>query len=108
MRFVISFVLAFAVSAVLGRVLIPWLRALKAGQSIKEIGPVWHMAKQGTPTMGGIMFIVGILVAILATGWQDFRNGDFGALFVYLFALVFGAIGFFDDYMKVKHHKMKA
>ncbi len=105
MRFVISFVLAFAVSAVLGRVLIPWLRALKAGQSIKEIGPVWHMAKQGTPTMGGIMFIAGILVAILATGWQDFRNGDFGALFVYLFALVFGAIGFFDDYMKVKHHK---
>ena len=105
MRFVISFVLAFAVSAVLGRVLIPWLRALKAGQSIKEIGPVWHMAKQGTPTMGGIMFIVGILVAILATGWQEFRNGDFGALFVYLFALVFGAIGFFDDYMKVKHHQ---
>lgn len=105
MRFIISFVLAFAVSAALGRVLIPWLRALKAGQSIKEIGPVWHMAKQGTPTMGGIMFIIGIFVAILAVGWQDFRNGDFGALFVYLFALVFGAIGFFDDYMKVKHHK---
>lgn len=55
--------------------------------------------------MGGVMFIVGILVAILAAGWPDFRNGDFGALFVYLFALVFGAIGFFDDYMKVKHHK---
>ena len=105
MRFVVSFVLAFAVSAAVGRVLIPWLRALKAGQSIKEIGPVWHMSKQGTPTMGGVMFIVGILVAILAAGWPDFRNGDFGALFVYLFALVFGAIGFFDDYMKVKHHK---
>ena len=66
MRFVVSFVLAFAVSAAVGRVLIPWLRALKAGQSIKEIGPVWHMSKQGTPTMGGVMFIVGILVAILA------------------------------------------
>ena len=105
MRFVVSFVLAFAVSAAVGIVLIPWLRALKAGQSIKEIGPVWHMSKQGTPTMGGVMFIVGILVAILAAGWPDFRNGDFGALFVYLFALVFGAIGFFDDYMKVKHHK---
>ena len=49
------------------------------------------MSKQGTPTMGGVMFIVGILVAILAAGWPDFRNGDFGALFVYLFALVFGA-----------------
>lgn len=105
MRFVISFVLAFAVSAVLGRFLIPWLHALKAGQSIKKIGPVWHMSKQGTPTMGGIMFIVGILAAILLAGWQDFRNGDFGALFVYLFALVFGVIGFIDDYMKVKYHK---
>lgn len=72
MRFVVSFVLAFAVSAAVGRVLIPWLRALKAGQSIKEIGPVWHMSKQGTPTMGGVMFIVGILVAILAAGWPDF------------------------------------
>ena len=105
MRYVISFLLAFAVTAAVGRVLIPWLRALKAGQSIKEIGPVWHMAKQGTPTMGGIMFIVGIFVAILATGWWDFQRGNFGALFVFLFALVFGAIGFFDDYMKVRHHK---
>ena len=105
MRYLISFAVAFAVSAALGRVLIPWLRALKAGQSIKEIGPVWHMSKQGTPTMGGIMFIVGILAAVLATGWVDFRQGRYGALFVTLFALVFGAIGFFDDYMKVKHHK---
>ncbi len=105
MRFVISFVLSFAVSAILGRFLIPWLRALKAGQSIKEIGPVWHMSKQGTPTIGGLMFIAGILVAIVLSGWKDFQNGDFGALFVYLFALVFGVIGFVDDYMKVKYHK---
>lgn len=105
MRLIIGFALAFVVTIVLGRFLIPWLHALKAGQSIKEIGPVWHMSKQGTPTMGGIMFIVGILVAILLTGWKDFLNGDFGALFVYLFALVFGLIGFIDDYMKVKYQK---
>lgn len=52
MRYLISFLVAFAASALIGRFLIPWLHALKAGQSIKEIGPVWHMAKQGTPTMG--------------------------------------------------------
>ena len=105
MRYLISFLVAFAASALIGRFLIPWLRALKAGQSIKEIGPVWHMAKEGTPTMGGIMFIAGIFIAILVTGWKDFSQGRFGALFVFLFALVFGVIGFLDDFMKVKYHK---
>ena len=105
MRYLISFLVAFAASALIGRFLIPWLHALKAGQSIKEIGPVWHMAKQGTPTMGGIMFIAGIFIAILVTGWQDFSQGRFGALFVFPFALVFGVIGFLDDFMKVKYHK---
>ena len=105
MRYLISFLVAFAASALIGRFLIPWLHALKAGQSIKEIGPVWHMAKQGTPTMGGLMFIAGIFIAILVTGWQDFSQGRFGALFVFLFALVFGVIGFLDDFMKVKYHK---
>ena len=105
MRYLISFLVAFAASALIGRFLIPWPHALKAGQSIKEIGPVWHMAKQGTPTMGGIMFIAGIFIAILVTGWQDFSQGRFGALFVFLFALVFGVIGFLDDFMKVKYHK---
>ena len=105
MRYLISFLVAFAASALIGRFLIPWLHALKAGQSIKEIGPVWHMAKQGTPTMGGIMFIAGIFIAILVTGWQDFSQGRFGALFVFRFALVIGVIGFLDDFMKVKYHK---
>ena len=105
MRYLISFLVAVAASALIGRFLIPWQHALKAGQSIKEIGPVWHMAKQGTPTMGGIMFIAGIFIAILVTGWQDFSQGRFGALFVFLFALVFGVIGFLDDFMKVKYHK---
>ena len=105
MRYLISFLVAFAASALIGRFLIPWLHALKAGQSIKEIGPVWHMAKQGTPTMGGIMFIAGIFIAILVTGWKDFSQGRFGALFVFLFALVFGVIGFLGDFMKVKYHK---
>ena len=105
MRMIVSFAISFLVSYALGKVLIPRLVALKAGQTIKEIGPKWHMSKQGTPTMGGIMFIVGILAAVLLTGFADLRSGRLGALFVFLFSLVFGAIGFFDDYMKVRHHK---
>ena len=96
---------SFLLTVVLGRLLIPVLRALHAGQSIKEIGPTWHMSKQGTPTMGGLMFIAAILVTLLAFGWKDLAGGDWGGLYVYLFALVFGAIGFIDDYMKVVHHE---
>ena len=81
-RSIISFIVAFGLSALIGRFLIPWLHALKAGQTIKEIGPNWHMSKQGTPTMGGIMFIIGIVIAVVAAGWQDFLQGDFTALFV--------------------------
>lgn len=104
MSLIVSFVVAFAVSAVLGKFLIPVLRALKAGQSIKEIGPTWHMSKQGTPTMGGLMFIVGIGVALVVAGWQLMLYGHVAHLLVFLFALVFGVIGFVDDYEKVKHH----
>ena len=57
--------LAFGITALLGKVVIPWLHKLKYGQTIKEIGPTWHEKKQGTPTMGGIMFIVGIIGAML-------------------------------------------
>ena len=104
MSLVISFIVAFAVSFVLGKVLIPVLRALKAGQSIKEIGPTWHMSKQGTPTMGGLMFIAGIGAAVVAVGWKQMMGGQYAHLLVFLFALVFGVIGYVDDYEKVKHH----
>jgi phospho-N-acetylmuramoyl-pentapeptide-transferase len=105
MKAIISILISFVATYLLGKVIIPWLRALKAGQSIKEDGPTWHMSKQGTPTMGGLMFIAGILIALVICGFTDFLGGDFGGLFVYLFALVFGVIGFIDDFCKVKYHK---
>ncbi len=100
----LSVLVSFIVTAAAGKLLIPTLVKLKAGQSIKEIGPTWHMTKQGTPTMGGLMFIIGIGLTILVLGWQRMMAGSFVHLYVYLFALVFGAIGFFDDYQKVKYH----
>lgn len=93
---------AFLVSVVVGKILIPVLRAMKAGQSIKEIGPNWHMTKQGTPTMGGIMFMVGITVAVLVFCWQDMAQGDWSALIVLGLALVYGGIGFIDDFAKIR------
>lgn len=96
-----SFVLALLV----GKFLIPELRKLKAGQSIREDGPTWHAGKAGTPTMGGIMFIVSTGVVIIILGWQRMLRGEFIHLYVYLFALIFGVIGFLDDYRKVRQHQ---
>ena len=53
LQVILACVLCFAITAVAGKLLIPELIKLKAGQSIKEVGPTWHMTKQGTPTMGG-------------------------------------------------------
>ena len=104
LQVILACVICFAITALAGKLLIPELVKLKAGQSIKEIGPTWHMTKQGTPTMGGLMFIIGIGVTVVALGWRGMAQGDFTHIYVYLFALVFGVIGYIDDYQKVKHH----
>ena len=104
MTYILSFIVAFGVAAIAGQILIPLLRRLKAGQSIREDGPTWHMAKQGTPTMGGIMFILAIGLAVLTAGWEVLLRGSRNHLYVFLFALVFGIIGFIDDFQKLRHH----
>lgn len=93
---------AFFVTLALGRILIPILRRMKAGQSIKEDGPTWHMSKQGTPTMGGLMFIGGIAASVFSVGLPELKKGSLSGLLVLIFALVFGFIGFLDDYAKIK------
>ena len=95
-------VLGFVLTAALGKVVIPALRRMKAGQSIKEDGPTWHMAKQGTPTMGGVMFILAVIVTVLVLNASAILAGDLTSVFVLLFSLVFGAIGMVDDYAKIK------
>ena len=107
-------VVAFVLSAVIGRFLIPILHKLKYGQTILDIGPSWHKKKQGTPTMGGIMFIIGIVVATVIaipclsifgdiyepTGYS--YNKEVLMVFVSLgMAVLYGAVGFLDDYIKV-------
>lgn len=89
----------FVVALVAGRFIIPWLRAMKAGQTIREVGPSWHMSKTGTPAMGGLIFILASLLGTVAMG---FLYWSWTSALVFAFALVFGAIGFLDDFFKVK------
>ncbi len=110
MSTIITAVVGFTVTAILGVFLIPLLRKLKFGQTIREDGPTWHAKKQGTPTMGGIIFSIGIIVAVIigCLTALSFNKDIFShtnelvrIIAGVLMALSFGLIGFLDDYIKV-------
>ena len=101
-KLISAFVLAFCFATAFGRFYSPWLRRQKAGQQIKEIGPSWHMNKSGTPTMGGVMFILAVTFVCLTLGFEGMLHGNYVHIFVLLFALVYGAIGFLDDWEKIR------
>ena len=105
MNVILTILAAFVLTLGLGRVVIPMLRALKAGQSIREDGPTWHNSKAGTPTMGGIMFMAAAAVCVIVFGFAGMRSGDFSALYVLLLSLSFGLVGFLDDFYKVKYKR---
>ncbi len=110
---IIAAVVSFAVTSLLGFIVIPYLRKLKFGQTILEIGPKWHEKKQGTPTMGGIMIMLGVIfsfaiafcvsAAFKGSLYMEFKanNRLVTMLSGIIMALLMGAIGFFDDYIKV-------
>ncbi len=92
---VICAIIAFAISVIIGPLVIPVLKKLKFGQKILEIGPKWHEGKSGTPTMGGFIFIISATVVSLIF------IRDLKGIFAVVFALLCGGIGFVDDYIKV-------
>ena len=102
-KLIASFILAFLVAVLFGAWLVPFLRKINAGQAIREDGPTWHQSKAGTPTMGGLMFILASTVVCLTIGWRSMLDGDYSHIFVLLFSLIYGAIGFLDDFEKLKH-----
>ncbi len=99
-RIIVTGVVAAALSGILGYFLLPVLRALKAGQSIREVGPTWHNNKAGTPMMGGLMFIFATILCLL--GNIPAMNGSFTVFYVLAPALCFGLVGFLDDFFKIK------
>ena len=98
-RLLITAVAGGVLSGAIGYFLIPILRTLKAGQSIREVGPTWHNNKAGTPMMGGLMFIAAVIICLLCN--IPFMQ-DYSAFFVLGMSLCFGAVGFADDFCKMK------
>ncbi len=104
-RIIVALLSSFGISAVAGLFLVPYLRKLKAGQMIREDGPTWHSAKAGTPTMGGLMFIAGIVLVSLAANMRDILDGDLSSVYIIVFGLLFASVGFIDDYYKLKYRR---
>ena len=101
-RILITGVVGCALSWALGHFLLPVLHALKAGASIREIGPTWHNNKTGTPIMGGLMFIFAAILCLLGNLPS---MTDYSVFFVLVLSLCFGFIGFLDDFTKVRYHR---
>ena len=96
---IITALVSGVLSGGIGYFLIPLLRALKAGQSIREVGPTWHNNKAGTPMMGGIMFIAAAILCLL---FHIPTMEDYSVFYVLILALCFGFVGFLDDFTKMK------
>ena len=99
---------AMFITAASGLVIVPALRKLHFGQTIKEIGPTWHAGKNGTPTMGGLTFYLGVLLGVvggymvLAVSVPQVLGNYFSQQSVSLLtSFAFGLVGFVDDYIKV-------
>ena len=98
-RIIVTALVSAVLTGVIGYFLLPVLRALKAGQSIREVGPTWHNYKAGTPMMGGLMFI---LAAIICLVGNLFSTADYTGFYVLALSLCFGLVGFLDDFFKLK------
>lgn len=104
--FVIAMVMTFALTVGILKWLIPKLRSLKMGQTILDIGPRWHKSKEGTPTMGGLAFLVAMSVAILTVGIAAVITDNFSwaakFFITYGMALCYALIGIWDDSLKIR------
>ena len=101
-RLIITGLASLILAVILGYLLIPVLRALKAGQSIREVGPTWHNKKTGTPMMGGLIFIFAAILCLL--GNLPLMR-DYTVFYVLVLSLCFGLIGFLDDFCKAKYKR---
>lgn len=108
----LAIVIAAVITGLLGYFMVPFLHKIKFGQTIREVGPSWHKNKQGTPTMGGIMFIIGSSVAAVICIVFLWLNGGAETQLMLvkvmagaLMAVGFGIVGFLDDYISIKKHR---
>lgn len=101
---ILTVISAFAITFFLMPSLIRYFRAKKEGQQIRKEGPTWHAKKAGTPTMGGLLFIISAVITILWVAvWQGMVTNTLWALLFIL--VVYGLIGMWDDSIKIFHHQ---
>ena len=93
---VYAIIISFVIGVILCPIVIPMLRKLKFGQNVRDDGPQTHLAKQGTPTMGGVAFLAAFVITSLF-----FLKGNRDGAAIMLMTLCYGLIGFLDDYIKV-------
>ena len=101
---VIIILLSFALVCLLAKIIIPKLRKYKLGQNIRQEGPKSHLKKAGTPTMGGVLFIISSIIAVLVSSLAGFVFTNEIILLV-LGSTAFGLVGFLDDYIKFFKHR---
>ena len=102
-RIILAMLMAAAIVILLAPVFIPMLRRLKYGQVEREEGPHAHSAKEGTPSMGGIMFILAIIAATLA--FSKYNTAIWYSIPALIMMVGFGLIGFLDDFIKIRHKR---
>ena len=98
-KIIVAFVVGFIASIVLGPIIIPILHKLKFGQNIRKEGPQSHLKKAGTPTIGGLIFIISIVIVMICSRYGLTDKG----MIVLYGTLAFGLIGFLDDILKIVH-----
>ena len=101
-------ILSLIIAILLGKILIPFLKSKNLGQKILDIGPRWHKSKEGTPLMGGLLFILGTLVSVMVfvfmlkniSGGEN-KSDNIAIIYIFVMAFCGGIIGFVDDYAKM-------
>lgn len=98
-QIIVAFILGFIISVVLGPIIIPLLHKLKFGQNIRQEGPKSHLKKAGTPTIGGLIFLISVTIVMILMRYKITDE----AMIVLYGMLAFGLIGFLDDMLKIIH-----
>ena len=97
LKSLLALLVAFGVAALLGPIVIPILHRLKFGQNVRDDGPQTHLKKQNTPTMGGVMLLIAIVIATLIFSGASYRL----SVWALLMTALFGLVGFLDDFIKI-------
>src|SRR3712207_3549883 len=103
-RIIYFILIAFFIALILGPIFIPILKRLKFGQNIRGEGPKSHQKKSGTPTMGGVIFILATAITLLV--FERSYNSE--AMVTLIAFIAFGFVGFLDDYLKIRHKDRKS